>query len=217
MRKEYTDLTILLDRSGSMATIKEDMEGGLNQYLKDQEDIVGRMTVTFYQFDDEYEKVFENRDIEDVPDLKLVPRGSTALLDSAFKSITETKERINARSEDLRPNNIIFLIITDGEENSSKEVNHSQLKSLIETQIKSGWNFIYLGANQDAFAEARSMGIPVLNTMAYSAKAGIGVSSAINTLNVATSRSRGGFESDSGGYFNEDEKDMRIDKDKDNE
>ncbi len=210
MRKEYTDLTILLDRSGSMATIKSDMEGGLNQYLKDQEDIVGRMTVTFYQFDDKYEKVFENQDIEDVPDLKLVPRGSTALLDSAFKSITETKERIEAMSE--KPNNIIFLIITDGEENSSKEVNHSQLKSLIETQIKNGWNFVYLGANQDAFQEAQSMGIPIVNTMAYSAKVGLGVSSAINTLNVATSRSRCGFESDSGGYFNEDEADMRIDK-----
>jgi len=216
MRKEYTDLTILLDRSGSMISIKEDMEGGLNQYLKDQKEIPGKMTVTFFQFDDQYEKCYENRGIANVPDVELIPRGTTALLDSAHKAIADTIDRIGKMTEEDRPNKIIFVIITDGQENSSREITTETLKTRTEERIKDGWEFVYLGANQDAFSTAVSIGIPIGNTMSYSAKVGIGVSSAMNALNVATARSRSDQSTD-GAYFDPDERDMRVEEDKDNE
>ena len=95
MRKEYVDLTILLDRSGSMSDIKSDMEGGFNNYIEEQKKLPGAMRVTLYQFDTEYETVYEDKDIQDVPKLDLQPRSMTALLDCAFKAISVTKEKHN--------------------------------------------------------------------------------------------------------------------------
>lgn len=208
MKKEYTDVTILLDRSGSMSTIKDDMEGGFNTFIDEQKKIPGTLKVSLYQFDNDFDTVYVEKDIMDIPPLNLVPRSSTALLDSAYRAITLTGERLKAKPESERPNNVIFVIITDGMENASREVTSSQLKDLIEQQTNEyRWTFTYLGANQDAFSVGSSIGISTSNIVNYSSS-GESTRSAYNTISVALTRSRKGDVTNSGGFYEEDEQDL---------
>jgi hypothetical protein len=112
------------------------------------------------QFDTEYEFVHRAKPIEGVPEYVLTPRGGTALLDAVGRAINETGERLAAMPEAHRPGLVVFVVMTDGEENSSREFSKSQIKEKIShQQDKYGWQFVFLGANQDAFAEAGSMGM----------------------------------------------------------
>jgi len=201
MKKDYTDMTVLLDRSGSMQVIRNDMEGGFNSFRDEQKKLPGILKISLYQFDDTFEEVYIGKDSHDVPDLELLPRGSTALIDSAYKAIIKTGERINAMKDNDKPEKVIFIIITDGMENASHEMNRTQLKKLIETQTKKwSWEFVYIGANQDSFAEATSYGINTVNTMHYSADTK-SVNVAFVNLSCATTRSRSAKVGDTGGYF----------------
>ena len=162
MNQDHTEIIIVLDRSGSMNLIKNDMEGGLNQFFEEQKKEPGRATVTLTQFDTEYDVVYSGIDIQSVPKAELVPRGGTALLDAVGRTIHEVGSRLSKTPEADRPGRVIFLIITDGQENSSREFTSEQVKALIKEQIeKYSWQFVYLGANQDAFAEAGHLGINI--------------------------------------------------------
>jgi len=168
MRKEFTDITVVLDRSGSMASIRTDAEGGLNQFIDEQKQQPGEAIFTLVQFDTEYEFVHKAKPIKDVPKCMLVPRGMTALLDAVGKAIAETGERLEKMPEADRPGLVCFVIITDGQENSSKEYTKAQIKSMIEHQQGAyNWKFTFLGANQDAFAEAVSIGIQAGRVMCF--------------------------------------------------
>jgi uncharacterized protein YegL len=159
MRNDLTDITVVLDRSGSMASIRKDMEGGLNAFVDKQKTEPGHANFTLVQFDTQYEFVHRAVPINDVPACTLVPRGGTALLDAVGKAIAETGERLKATPEDQRPGLVVFLVITDGQENSSREFKKHQIKEMIEHQQNAyKWQFTYLGANQDSFAEAGAMG-----------------------------------------------------------
>lgn len=211
MKKGYTDITVLLDRSGSMISIKKDMEGGFNTFIDEQKKVPGILKVSLHQFDDQFNTVYIEKDVMDVPPLDLVPRGSTALLDSAHKAITLTGERLKAKPESERPNNVIFVIITDGMENASKEITASQLKSLIEQQTNDyQWTFTYLGANQDAFTISASFGISAINIVNYSSS-GQSVKNMYSTISAAVTRSRTGDVTNSGGFYEEDEQDLTDD------
>lgn len=171
MRKDLTDITVVLDRSGSMETIRADAEGGLHNFVEDQKKLPGEALYSLVQFDTSYEFVHKGVPINDVQRHKLVPRGSTALLDAVGRAIVETGERLNGIAEDQRPGLVVFVIITDGEENSSREYSLAQLKKMIETQQSIyKWQFTFLGANQDAFAEAGGMGIPTMAAANYTQK-----------------------------------------------
>jgi len=181
MRTDLTDITMVIDRSGSMSSIRIDAEGGINTFIDSQKSEPGEALLTLVQFDTEYEFVHKGLPIGSVPPFKLVPRGSTALMDAVGRAINETGVRLSAMEESQRPGLVVFVIVTDGAENSSKEFTRDKIRQMIEHQQSVyNWQFTFLAANQDAFAEAASMGIAQAGTanfagenvvMAYAATA----------------------------------------------
>jgi len=160
MRADLTNITLVVDRSGSMEAIRTDAEGGVNAFLADQAKEPGQALLTLVQFDTEYEFVHRGIPVRDVPRYELVPRGNTALLDAVGRAIIETGQRLAKMHEPDRPGLVIFVVMTDGQENSSHEFTKAQIKQMIQhQQDKYNWHFTFLGANQDAFAEAGGMGI----------------------------------------------------------
>ena len=161
MKADLTDITVVLDRSGSMETCRTDAEGGLNAFVDDQKTKPGDARFTLIQFDTEYEFVHRAIPLRDVPKCTLTPRGRTALLDAIGRGIAETGERLKAMTEDQRPGLVVMVIVTDGQENSSREFTKLQIRAMIERQQTAyKWQFTFLGANQDAFAEAAQLGLP---------------------------------------------------------
>jgi hypothetical protein len=143
-----------------MASCRDDAEGGLNTFIEEQKKHPGETLFTLVQFDTEYEFLHKGKPIREVGPCELVPRGMTALLDAVGRAIAETGERLAAMPEPDRPGLVVFVIVTDGEENSSKEYTKPQIKEMIERQQNDyKWKFSFLGANQDAFAEAGDIGI----------------------------------------------------------
>ncbi|MDG1875568.1 MAG: VWA domain-containing protein [Mariniblastus sp.] len=160
MNKDLADITLVVDRSGSMQEIRSDAEGGINSFIEQQAQAEGQALITLVQFDTEYEFVHRAIVANDIPKYSLVPRGGTALLDAVGRAINETGARLAAMQEQDRPGLVAFVIATDGLENASCEFSRAQIKTMIEEQqSKYNWQFTFLGADQDAFAEARAMGM----------------------------------------------------------
>ncbi|NUQ97873.1 MAG: VWA domain-containing protein [Streptomyces sp.] len=165
----WRHIAVILDRSGSMQAVKSDTEGGLRAFLEAQHDAPGSTTVSLYQFDDRYQAVYENTPLDRVPDFTLQPRGMTALLDAVGRTVTALGEQLAAMPEDDRASEVIVVILTDGHENASHEYTLTQVKALItEQQNAYGWKFVFLGADQDAFAAAADIGIRRDTTLSYS-------------------------------------------------
>jgi uncharacterized protein YegL len=161
MRSDLTDITVVLDRSGSMQQCKDEAENGLAHFIEEQKSVPGSALFTLVQFDTSYEFVHRGVDIKTVGRHRLVPRGMTALLDAVGRAINETGQRLRALPEAERPGLVVFVILTDGYENSSHEFSRAKIKEMIEHQQNVyKWQFTFLGANQDAFAEAGHLGIP---------------------------------------------------------
>jgi Mg-chelatase subunit ChlD len=169
MRSDLTDITLVVDRSGSMQSIRADAEGGVNAFVAEQARQPGEALLTLVQFDTEYEFLHRGVPVQQVPAYHLVPRGGTALLDAVGRAINETGERLAKLDEKDRPGLVVFVVMTDGEENSSKEFSKDQIKQMVTQQQETyGWHFTFLGANQDAFAEARALGIDAAGAANYS-------------------------------------------------
>ncbi|MET3962836.1 hypothetical protein ABIE44_002770 [Marmoricola sp. OAE513] len=163
-----THLYFLLDRSGSMQSIRTDTQGGFDAFITEQRQSEGSCKVTLAQFDDSYEEVYADLDIAAVPPLALHPRGSTALLDALGKLIISAGERLAAMPEAQRPATVIVGVMTDGYENASVEWTHPRIKQLIEQQTTQyDWQFLYLGADQDAIEEGMKMGFDARKSMTY--------------------------------------------------
>lgn len=155
-----TLIAALLDRSGSMCTSVQATEDGWREIIDGQRAGSGQCQVTLAQFDSEYEVVYPITEINAVPEFRLVPRGSTALLDSAGRLITEVGEQLSAMPEEQRPGQVICLIMTDGHENDSRHWTWDALKALITQQREVyNWEFIFLGADIDAIEVASRMGM----------------------------------------------------------
>jgi len=171
-RQRTADITVVLDRSGSMQAIRDDAIGSFNAFVAAQRAVPGEARLTLVQFDDQYERVYEGRTLVEVADLTeqtFVPRGMTALLDAIGRTIARTDERLAAAP--AQPDGVIFVILTDGQENASREFQRSQVMSMIgERERDAGWQFIFLGANQDAIAEAGGLGIDAAHAMSYDPK-----------------------------------------------
>jgi hypothetical protein len=191
MKKDYTDITIILDRSGSMETIKKDMVEGVKNFVAEQAKLPGQCLLSLVQFDTvSYDNVFTAKPIQGVGDICLYPRGGTPLFDAVGRSVVETGKRFEALPEDERPEFVVVMIITDGEENSSQEFTSEMVKKLVQHQVDAyKWNFTYLGANQDALFAAQTMGIPMAAAFNYVANQA-GVSAMYNSVNCATSSLR---------------------------
>lgn len=183
--KEITEIVVVLDRSGSMESIKNDMIGGLKQFIIEQKQVKGKANFTLVQFDTKYEIIYEGVNIQDVNEINIVPRGGTALLDA----LGETIEKIIKRLINKPDRKVIFVVITDGLENSSTRFTKSVIvKNINHMSKKHKWKFIYLGANQDAIQEGSSLGINSINCSTFDS---FNVSGALNTmsLNVTSFRS----------------------------
>ena len=167
--QNLTHLYFLLDRSGSMVSLREDTIGGFDTFIAEQRTAPGRCRVTLAQFDNEYDEVYADRDIAAVPSLELVPRGSTALLDALGRLVVTAGERLGALPEADRPGSVVVGVMTDGYENASRDWTHARIKALIEQQSRDyGWQFLYLGADQDAIEEGSKMGFAAGKSMTYS-------------------------------------------------
>lgn len=196
MKKDYTHLSIVADRSGSMASIREDSQGGINTLIKEQAKVDGEITVSLYEFDTHYTKVFGPLPASEAPAYNLVPRGGTALRDAAYKAIVDTGTYLRGLPESERPDKVVFAIVTDGDENSSREISQEQLKALIEKQTNDyNWEFVFLGANIDAFSVGASYGIRM--STSYQAT-GASAAGAYNNLSssLATARVQRGAVAD---------------------
>lgn len=168
MKQNKTEIVIVLDRSGSMSNIARDSEGGLYEFIEGQKKVPGECSVTLYQFDDQSEKVFEDVAIDKVEKITITPRGSTALFDCLGRAIDEVGARLAAMPEDDRPELVIVTIISDGEENASREFTKDVIASKIKTQEEQyNWQFVFLGANFDAFATGQTYGFQSGKCMNY--------------------------------------------------
>ncbi len=192
-KPNFTEIIVVLDRSGSMEMVRKDTIGGFNAFVEEQKKTTGEAKLTLVQFDDQYLVVYGGLPIQDVPKLTsetFVPRGMTALLDAVGKTINIVGDRLANTAEDQRPSLVLFVIITDGHENASKEFKLTQIKEKIKHQTeKYNWEFVFLGADQDAF-QAEAMGVCAGNTFNYTSDATIGTYAAFSAT-VSDVRSRG--------------------------
>ncbi len=165
--QNLTHLVFLLDRSGSMQSIKSDVIGGFDAFVTEQRAAEGICTVTLAQFDSQYEVVYHKIPLTSVPALILEPRGSTALLDSMGKLISDTAAEINMLVEDDKPGTVVVAIMTDGLENASTEWRREDIKSLVEQQTSAGWEFLCMGADQDAVEVGKGLGVKAEQAVTY--------------------------------------------------
>ncbi|KRC59639.1 MULTISPECIES: vWA domain-containing protein [unclassified Nocardioides] len=167
-RADLTHLYFLLDRSGSMQSIKTDTEGGFAAFIAEQRAHAGECRVTLAQFDNVYEVVHAGVPVAEVPPLDLQPRGSTALLDAMGRLVTTAGAELDALPEDERPGTVIVAIMTDGHENASQEWTHPAIKALVEQQTNDyAWQFLYMGADQDAIEVGTSLGVAAGASVTY--------------------------------------------------
>ena len=158
-----TEIVFILDRSGSMSGLEKDTIGGFNSMLQKQKNESGKAVVSTVLFDNMIDVIHDRLPIERIPLLtekEYYVRGSTALLDAIGGAIHHIGViHKYAREEDV-PENTLFIITTDGMENASRKYNYEKVRSMIKRQKeKYGWEFLFLGANIDAIAEARRFGI----------------------------------------------------------
>jgi len=182
MNASKTELIIVLDRSGSMSSIKKDMEGGLKSLIEKQAAEPGECLVSVYQFDDHYEPVFEAVNAKKAPSITLTPRGSTALRDALGKTINAVGERLAKSAEADRPGLVLLAVITDGFENASKEFGQSQVADLVKHQReKYNWQFVFLGCDQDSVLSGAAYGFSAGASMTYS-KSSVGTGATYSIL-----------------------------------
>jgi hypothetical protein len=167
---ELTHITIVLDRSGSMDSVRDDAIGGFNTCVGEQKKLPGAATLTLVQFDHAYEVTHRAVNLEAVPVMTtetFVPRGRTALYDAIGRAVAETAEYVQGLAEDARPAKVVVAILTDGRENASRELDHEQIQKLLKERTAAGWDFWFLGANLDVARTARAIGVDADKAFAF--------------------------------------------------
>lgn len=171
MNQNLTEIIFLLDRSGSMAGLESDTIGGFNSFVKTQSKL-GDTLLTTVLFDDKYEILHNGVKAGDavLTEKEYYTRGSTALLDAVGKTILDVGYRLSKKAEFERPHKIIFVITTDGLENSSREFNYEKIHQMISHQREVyHWDFIFMGANIDVAEESSKLGIDPNQAICYEA------------------------------------------------
>ena len=157
-----TEIIFVIDKSGSMGNLVGDTIGGFNGFIEGQKAIDGKATLTTVLFNTSWEIIHDSVDINEVKNMThsdYIVGGGTAMLDAIGEIINRVQDRHDELGEN-KPDNVIFVITTDGEENSSRVFNKAQIEKMIKHQTNGhGWKFMFLGANMDAVKEAASIGI----------------------------------------------------------
>ncbi len=189
MSEKIVNITLIIDRSGSMESMKKEVIGGINAFFDEQKKLPDSATVTYTQFDNVYEVVYKNSPLSEVPKLTeetFQPRGMTALYDAIGKTLLSINP-VNGEAQ-------IVVIMTDGEENSSQEFNQKTVKTIIESSKEKGWQIIFMGANIDAEKVSGALGINKDNTVTYAASAS-GATASLRSLSTKTSMMRSSYSS----------------------
>ena len=193
-----TDITVLLDRSGSMSAIRDEVIGGLNGFVEQQQKLDGEARFTLVQFDsvNAYEVIIDNQDMKRVRILEkddLIPRGTTPLLDAIGKTFGSVRSRLALTKDQYKPDKVVVAIVTDGLENASKEMSGDVVTQLIANARSDGWEVTFLAANQDAIQTGADLGIPRASSLTYdpNVKGATAAGFAAFTSNVSQVRSGG--------------------------
>ena len=193
MKKNLTELVFILDRSGSMAGLENDTIGGFNSMIEKQKQEAGEAIVSTVLFDHQQEVIHDRVDIQDVKPMTrsdYYVRGSTALLDAMGKAIHHIGNVHKYAREEDRPEKTLFIITTDGMENSSRRYSYDKVKKMVERQKeKYGWEFLFLGANIDAIEVAGRFGISADRAVNYECDA-VGTAVNYKVLSKAVSQVR---------------------------
>jgi len=173
MQDGYTHIAVILDRTGSMEIIRDDTIGGFNSFLSEQKAAPGTATLTLVQFDsqDPYEVIHREKPLNDIPELTretYIPRANTPLLDAMGRGINDLEKTLSEMKEKDRPSRVVMVIITDGQENASREFRKDQIEKMIkEKQDNLDWQFLFLSADLDAIGDALASGIRGAATLAF--------------------------------------------------
>ena len=188
-----TEIIFIIDESGSMSHLTHDTIGGFNGFIASQKAIEGKATLTTVLFDTSWRTLHDGIDIHEVKEMTTtdyIAGGGTAMLDA----IGETINRVQDRHDELgaeKPENVLFVITTDGEENSSRKFTKNQIEKMIKHQTNGhGWKFMFLGANMDAVKEATSIGIDSNYATGYTYTSK-GIGDVYTTMSCVTSSLRG--------------------------
>lgn len=191
-RSDYTHLAVVADRSGSMYSIVDDMNNGLESFLKEQDKLDGKLLVDIVTFDTHVTTEANDALVASVEFPIIKPRGSTALLDAIGTTVTSLGQKLEKLDEDERPGKVIVMVVTDGGENASREYTGDQVKKLVEAQTNDySWEFMFLGANIDSFAVAGDLGFARGGTINYTADSG-GTQSVLRSAMAYVSNTRSG-------------------------
>jgi hypothetical protein len=190
-----TSITVILDKSGSMSSVISDTIGGYNEFIKNQKELPGECEISLIQFNTNNEFTYKSKNIheltEGITTQQYIPAGMTALLDAMGTAIIEKGKELAALPEEQRPGKVLFVIITDGQENSSREYNFSKIKEMVEHQKNNySWDFTFLGANIDTFGTADSLGISQDKSLSYSTTKSGGVKRAFTAMSNYTRSAR---------------------------
>ena len=195
MKKGLTELVFIIDRSGSMSGLEDDTIGGFNSMLQQQKAVEGEAVVTTILFDDRCSLLHDRIDIQAVAPLTRDDYrvgGNTALLDAIGMAIHKIRKVQRTTSEEFRAEKVMFFIITDGQENSSRHYTAAMIQERINHQKqKHGWEFLFFGANMDAIAEAAKIGIAADRAQNYCADS-LGTSSVYSSMSAMSTAFRTG-------------------------
>jgi hypothetical protein len=182
-----------------MQSIYQTAVSGFKEYIQSQLQVDGDVTLSIYTFDNYSEKVLDRVSLKDVRTQSAIdektatwfaPRGSTALYDAMARAINETGEKLRSTPEHLRPAKVLVVTITDGYENASRLVSQESLRNLIQQQSNVyKWDFVFIGANQDAVLTARDLGISLDAAMTFNATLG-GTEAVYKSLSKGTLSTR---------------------------
>jgi hypothetical protein len=177
----YTALMLIIDRSGSMSSIRDDMVGGLTTLVEEQRNQPGLLTISMVSFDNQIELQHQMA-TPDAVTIELEPRGGTALYDAMGFGLNTLQADIDALPDHAKPETVQVVVVTDGHENASAEYSGKTVKQLVTEKTKNNWDIVFLGANQDAVMKAAELGIERDRSMTYGANRG-GVTNATESLN----------------------------------
>lgn len=195
-RDDLTEIVCVIDRSSSMAPNQQEVIDGFNNFIRDQKKLEGEAVVSLTLFDTKFDMLLESSAVTGLPGSFLnkenyAPSGCTSLLDAIGRTIDAVNERHSGLSHDKRPGKVIFLIMTDGQENSSQQYLGDKVPKMIKAQQEERkWEFVFIGANVDSFHLAQSYNIPTYNTANFVSTVKGGTTRSFVSLGDVTTRYR---------------------------